>query len=232
MIPKNKYTLVNYSGDSLYESEQFRFSDALLEAHHKGIDLTEVVISNVVLDRFDCFLLNKPRCTYSLFQNCRVDGSSNYINECVFVDCIIKNPNKYFINNNTFKDCEMIENEDYSLRLPQIVPEVGYFIGFKQIKSLQPNGLVINCIAMLHITKDAKRSSASGRKCRCSKARVLSITNISGNNSYQEGFSWYDPDFKYHVGQMVEEPNFDENTLEECTRGIHFFLTRAEAINF
>jgi hypothetical protein len=42
----------------------------------------------------------------------------------------------------------------------------------------------------------------------------------------------YDNNFIYKVGEIVEEPNFDENRWEECAPGIHFFITRQEAVNY
>ena len=86
---------------------------------------------------------------------------------------------------------------------------------------------------MLEICADAKRSSATSRKCRCSKAKVLSITNLDGSESgLSEIESDYDEDFIYCVGETVEVPDFDENRWNECTAGIHFFITREEAVKY
>ena len=75
-------------------------------------------------------------------------------------------------------------------------------------------------ICKLRIPADAKRSNATGRKCRAEYAIVL-----EGN-----GFSRYDSSFQYLVGETVRprEP-FCEDRWNECASGIHFFLTRAEA---
>ena len=86
---------------------------------------------------------------------------------------------------------------------------------------------------MLEICADAKRSSATSRKCRCSKAKVLAITNLDGSESgLSEIESDYDEDFIYCVGETVEVPDFDENRWNECTAGIHFFITREEAVKY
>ena len=105
--------------------------------------------------------------------------------------------------------------------LPIACPEVGEFIGFKKARGY---------IVKLKITEDAKRCSATGRKCRCSKAVVLSITNKDGSDSGKtEIASGYDSKFIYRVGETIEEPNFCEDRWNECSPGIHFFITRKEA---
>ena len=102
-------------------------------------------------------------------------------------------------------------------------PEEGSFIGYKKASYK---------IVKLLITEDAKRSSATTRKCRCSKAKVLSITNIGNTEEYNEAISFHDKSFVYKVGEMVEVKDFDENRWNECSTGIHFFLTREEAVKY
>ena len=101
--------------------------------------------------------------------------------------------------------------------------EEGSFIGYKKAN---------NKIVKLLITKDAKRSSATTRKCRCSKAKVLSITSISGEENFEKVASDYDLNFIYKVGEIVEVKDFDENRWNECSTGIHFFITREEAVTY
>jgi hypothetical protein len=99
-------------------------------------------------------------------------------------------------------------------RLPhfQICPERGSFIAWKKTK----NGVI-----KIRILKDAKRvTSLVSRKVRASKVKVL-----SGN----AGPSMHDPRFVYEIGKVLEVPDFDDDIRVECTRGIHFFMTRAEA---
>lgn len=99
-------------------------------------------------------------------------------------------------------------------------PEDGAFVGYKKCSE--------NRIVKLLIPEDARRSSATTRKCRCSKAVVLEITGIDGRQ-YDTAESRYDRAFVYKVGETVEVENFDGNRWHECSRGIHFFITRAEA---
>ena len=108
--------------------------------------------------------------------------------------------------------------------IPMICPEEGDFIGWKKASGK---------IVKLHIPKDALRSSATTRKCRCSKAEVVEIYNLDGTISEQRCVkSDYNNNFVYKVGETVSVDNFDEDRWNECSSGIHFFLNRQEAINY
>ena len=105
-----------------------------------------------------------------------------------------------------------------------IVPECGSFIGWKKVNSY---------IIKLKILEDAKRSNATGRKCRCSAAEVLEIQNVDGtkadigrirNGNYAEA--------DYVVGEIVTPDSFDDDRWNECSHGIHFFITRQEAVEY
>lgn len=110
---------------------------------------------------------------------------------------------------------------------PICCPEKGSFIGFKKAYREQRPVIV-----ELEIPADAKRSSATTRKCRCDKAKVLSITNLSGISEFTEAISNFDNDFMYEVGKTVEVDDFDADRWKECSTGIHFFITRNEAVNY
>ena len=118
---------------------------------------------------------------------------------------------------------EVIYNENTAF-FALCCPEEGSFIGFKKA-----GGKIVK----LQIPKSAKRSSATTRKCRCSKAKVLSITEIDGSDSgITEIRSDLDESFIYKVGETVSVSNFDENRWNECSTGIHFFITRDEAVRY
>lgn len=111
-----------------------------------------------------------------------------------------------------------------NIDFPILCPEKGSFIGFKKA-----NGLIVE----LEILSDALRSSATTRKCRCSKAKVISITNPDGSPSGITSIpSSYDGNFIYTIGDIVEVDDFDTNRWNECAPGIHFFITRQEAVNY
>lgn len=116
---------------------------------------------------------------------------------------------------------------------PLVCPEEGSFIGFK--KAIIFNSDIpdrSHVIVKLKILENAKRSSATTRKCRCSEAEVISITSLNGNYSLTKAFSSFNPEFIYEVGKIVAVDNFDENRWNECSTGIHFFITRDEAVNY
>ena len=104
-------------------------------------------------------------------------------------------------------------------------PEKGSFTGYKKAQEY---------IIELYIPDDAKRSSATSRICRCNKAEVVSITNLDGSQSnLKEVNSDFDASFTYKIGETVVVEDFKNNRwTTECANGIHFFITREEAVNF
>lgn len=138
----------------------------------------------------------------------------------------------------------IIVSEDTKINYPPLAcPEKGSFIGYKKAYLGKPvDGTdgssyyfieYTPFIVELRITEDALRSSATGRKCRCSKAEVLSITNLDGSiASINEVYSKFDPDFIYKVGETIEVNIFNTDRFCECAPGIHFFITREEAVNY
>ena len=109
----------------------------------------------------------------------------------------------------------------YTAFYPLQCPESGSYIGYKKARGL---------IVELEIPADAMRSSATSRKCRASKAKVLSITDADGNPASEQVESDRDPNFLYIVGETVEVSDFDTNRWNECAPGIHHYITRAEAV--
>ena len=112
--------------------------------------------------------------------------------------------------------------------IPMVCPEEGDFIGWKKAE-----GNKDKVIVKLRIPSDAKRSSATTRKCRCSKAEVIAIYNLDGTEEGETTcHSDYDNSFIYEVGKTVEVTNFSEDRWDECATGIHFFINRQEAIDY
>ena len=98
----------------------------------------------------------------------------------------------------------------------QIIPEEGAFIGWKKLKG--------GVIAKLEIPADAKRNSTPvGRKNRAEFVRVLELFGA------EEGISQHDGKTVYRVGEIVRPDSYNDDIRLECTNGIHFFITRAEA---
>ena len=108
---------------------------------------------------------------------------------------------------------------------PLACQEKGSFIGYKKCRN--------NLIVELEIPEDAYRCSATSKKCRCSKAKVLSITNLDGSESKSDvAVSKYDSSFVYRIGETVEVTDFDQNRWNECSTGIHFFINREDAVKY
>ena len=108
---------------------------------------------------------------------------------------------------------------------PIACPEKGSFIAFKKVKG--------DYIVELLIPEDARRCSATSEKCRCDKAKVLSITKLDGtSDGVDTVYSIHDDAFAYKIGEIVEVKDFDDNRWNECSTGIHFFVTRQEAVNY
>ena len=113
-----------------------------------------------------------------------------------------------------------------------ILPDEGDIIGWKKayVDDIMPPRPVI---VKLLIPADAQRSNSTGRKCRASKAKVLDIQDKDGNSLKDTiAHSSYDVDFAYKVGETVHVEDFDTNRWNECAPGIHFFITRIEAVKY
>ena len=112
-----------------------------------------------------------------------------------------------------------------NVNYPIACPEKGSFTAFKKVRG--------EYIVELEILADALRSSASSRKCRCSKAKVISITKKDGSPAEVDVvYSKQDSSFAYRIGDIVKVDNFDPNRWHECAPGIHFFITRQEAVDY
>ena len=105
-----------------------------------------------------------------------------------------------------------------------VCPEEGDFIAWKKVG---------DAIIKLRIPSEAKRSSATTRKCRCEFAEVLELQSLDGtpynddkvvNNDYVETI--------YKVGEIVHSDSWDNDRWNECSHGIHFFITRDEAVRY
>lgn len=97
-------------------------------------------------------------------------------------------------------------------------PEEGAFVAWKQCSD--------NVLVKLLIPEDAKRSSGTSRKCRASKAIVLEIIGA------EKAYSKHDAEFVYEVGKEIIPDSFNEDRWDECSHGVHFFITRKEAENY
>jgi len=111
------------------------------------------------------------------------------------------------------------KNADYAIALTRILPE-GDIIGYKRCR----DGKIVKLL----IPKEAKRSHAFERKCRAEFAEVLEISK--GTRQLKTAISNYDSSFKFRVGETVRPTTpYDDDWMNECSTGIHFFITKLEA---
>ena len=111
-------------------------------------------------------------------------------------------------------DLSGAKDADHAIACTRILPD-GDLIGWKKCNA----GVIVK----LRIPESAKRSHAFGRKCRAEFADVLEVVGA------EFGVGQHDGKTEYRVGQRVTPDKWDENWQEECSNGIHFYITRAEA---
>ena len=88
-------------------------------------------------------------------------------------------------------------------------------------------------ILTLEIPAAAKRSNATGRKCRAEYAILLCVDGIGWEYDGSPVTSKYDRAFVYPaIGETITPDGFDDDCWNECSTGVHFFITRYEAENY
>ena len=135
-------------------------------------------------------------------------------------DADLRNAN---LRNANLRDADLRDAKNIPY-IPLECPSEGSFIGWKKINKI---------LIKLEIPEDARRSSATTKKCRCDKAKVLGFYDLNStelnidkiiNNSYNT--------CEYIKGEMVYPDSFDEDRWNECGHGIHFFINKQDAINY
>lgn len=210
------------------------FSDAVIEhtefsdvkMHYVDLTKAHLTFVRASMVRFyesdlDCASIGGSFFSLCYFHHCVVNGT-------VFTDSIFMNCDF------TDSDLSGAVNAPY---IPIVCPDEGSFIGWKKCSTTdQPISCGIPildrpCLVKLRILEDSKRSSGTGRKCRCDKAEVIAIEKLDGT-PIQKAYSDYDKSFIYEVGKIVSVDNFNEDRFNECSAGIHFFINKQEAINY
>ena len=135
---------------------------------------------------------------------------------CVFCDTDLRDCNFMYSN---------LRGSEYVPYIPLQCPSDGAFVGWKKVN---------NVLIKLEIPADAKRSSATTKKCRCDKAKVLGFYDSLGSKELDitELVNDKFEKCKYVKGEMVHSDFFDEDRWNECSHGIHFFVNKQDAINY
>ena len=113
---------------------------------------------------------------------------------------------------------EGAKNLEMADAITRILPD-GDLIGYKKCND--------NVIVTLQIPAGAKRFNSTGRKCRAEYALVLRVEGAEFGVTDRHG-----PRTEYRLDQMVHCDHWDDNRWNECSGGIHFFITRWEAENY
>ena len=189
---------------------------------------------------------------------CRYAANPECPNSCI--DCIYRfeQDEKLGIANNltpktgSFIGWKIVRLEQHHYTITDFKPDPLYPWGIQRNcpatrTIVLPDGTEKECrfaLVRLQIPEDAERSSAYGKKCRCSKAQVLDIWPVSPVDDILKtyevysfldagyGYSWWNPDFEYRKGETVSVQDFDECWWSECGKGIHFFMSIDDALKY
>ena len=217
---KTKIEIKSIFGEVLFEleKEDNTIKETLFEAIKSGANLRSADLHGIDLSYINLINANLQGANLSNANLSCADLSCADISEAYLSGANLQGAN--LIN----ADLSNVDyNENTSFLLPQC-PSEGSFIAWKKASGY---------IVKLLVCEDAKRSSATTLKCRCSKATVLAIENYDGSKAKVKSVcSNYDSDFIYTVGETVEVENFDEDRFRECSTGIHFFIAREMAVKY
>jgi hypothetical protein len=120
-------------------------------------------------------------------------------------------------------DCNIVKENHFGAIIEQVFVLDHDMEVYKKLKG--------NKIATLLLKKGQGFQSKNHNKCRTNEAFVVSIKSTDKRRTYKKGISMHDSSFIYRVGETVK-PDFYDNNIEECSGGIHFFLTREKAENY
>ena len=186
-----------------------------------GVHFGHSVLQAVTFKRCDIY-----NTLFSYTQLSRVDFTfarlgHNVFQICGFDDCKFRRAN---LNLQSFGSAMFGSSNfdtatyDRLVKRTAIVPATGSFIGWKKCL----NGVLVK----LQIPAKAQRSNATGRKCRAEYAEVLRVIGA------KTGLSTFDDITQYRAGETVRCHKWNPNRFNECSGGIHFFLTRKEAADY
>ena len=226
-------SVIRYSGVYLGNAVHVVFRNTHIDksiVHIWGRIIHEVVIGEDTCVNDSEFSFN-ARCDYELNERF---GPAIYIEEGAklsdqvlfdFMKCVHR-------FSSHARDCRVeFEKEPY---IPCVCPEKGEFVGYKRaISNYIADEFVI---VKLLIPESALRSSADGRKCRCSQAKVIGFykpeTGEDVSDKVKRAWSYVDSDFEYVLGETIFPDKFDTNRWNECSNGIHFFMNFREAVEY
>ena len=190
-----------------------------------GANLSGAVLCGADLSNADMSCTNLSFANLSYTNLSCTDLSGTDLHRANLYSAILSDTNLYCTNLycTNLHDTNLCDAKNVPF-IPYACPDFGMFIGYKKA-----NGKIVE----LQIPEDAKRLSATGRNCRCDKAKVLGIYDYDHNRLEIESVaSDRDKDFIYKVGEMVSVDDFDEDRWNEYSTGIHFYINFQEAAKY
>lgn len=202
-------------------------------ASFEGMDFSHLDCNNMAVDYCD-------------FTGCRFDGadlSNSKLTGCVFKGASFRGAKLIGVDfrNADLTNCDMrganltcawlegaklsgILHDDTTIHFKMRCPETGAFIAYKKCYE--------DRVVMMLVPKEAKRVSGTSDACRCDRAKVLTITSFDFTERFDWANSLVDENFIYRRGEWVYPDRFTEDRWCESTYGIHFWMSREEAIAY
>ena len=218
------------TGHVIFESdkENSTFKDAVEEAVRRGISLREADLRCADLHGAD---LRNADLSYTVLRHSNLSGANLRGADLSHTVSIGTNLTGADLTGAEIRSCHFSEADFTNTIMPDLpmtCPDTGSFIGYKKILNTKEYN-DRQFIVKLEIPEDAKRSSATTSKCRCSKAKVLEIRDMMSGENLYEMTNLTKVGCTYKVGEYVYPDSFDECRWNECSHGIHFFMTEKEA---
>lgn len=208
------------------------FCDCKFNECHFDEDCDFVSVDFNDCDLSDVEMNNGTNFAGASFDKCKFTNANCYgaiFRDTAFWDVDLTNVKmlKADFTNANFVRCKLgnIVYDECTCGIALACPEKGAFTAFKKAKLYNGD----RCIVELQVPADALRSSATTRKCRVSKAKVVAVYTMYGKSIKQNAYSTHTRSFAYKLGKTVEVKNFDKNRWNECSSGIHCFITKREA---
>lgn len=203
-----------------FENFNFRGMDL------SNIDFTDSVFVGCVFDdaklryaKLDGADLSHASCRGADFSHAALEVAN-----LRFCDLTNANFSGAFLKHCLLEDAVMdgVATDDRTQYFRLHCPETGAFLGYKTCFNER--------LVTLLIPGDAARTSATSTSCRTDRARVLKISSFDDRVQYREAVSHVDENFVYRTGEMVFADNFNPDRWRDSTGGIHFWMTREEAL--
>ena len=191
-----------YTNAILFATEAETLKEAVEAAVAAGANLDRANLNEANLDRAN---LNEASLYGANLNEASLNGAS--------------------LNRASLNEASLNEANLENTKLPGFqIPQEGALVVWKKLRH--------GVLAKLCIPADAARTAALvGRKCRAAFAEVLRLENEAGETQ-AEGESRHEKGFFYRAGERVTPAGYADDIREECQPGIHFWLTREEAVAY